>query len=741
MTRLGDFTSTQQQQYTPEQARELATNRTDKGVDISSLESSTATGLIEDLQGAMASDGAVQLITDINAVTGVVSYGEISREDVQELLSQLLAATGMGGLRLADIVMPATWSQSESQIEGVQAWTSASQNTGLNSDRYDQTNNQISGSGDPDKFSELNQQIGQMDFKAWVHDPNAEALYSEHRADLEQQVRDSFRSASGDYTIAKDKVDQVVAIYLDAYDGAWANALAGSVNDRMPSYDKDTPLQKVSELQHANQAARELAQRAASGADIPTGFGPAASESLKAIDQANRTLGMQVLQQAEFNTLQIDSLKDMNLERIQQAHHRLDDLLYPYNPDFNPTGGFFEHGVRRAVLNRVADRNEDGHITFGEMKQLDKDQFRQLAQESGGFEPAQIDAFLEDLPEWISYEESQHARQSKVVVSYFAHYALLWQYKGDEGNSVISGVCQRDQELKELRQEQTEQPRLEEVEADLQAEKASLLELVDNDPNVVALVDQLEANCQLSFENLHYLKTIQETHGTKTLSAVCKNLTAFGNTDKGRFGADARMQIIHDVLHDLAYPSDIDQGKKGTCAAAAVQMKLAIMDPLKYADICTTLAQDQTYSLGEAGSLRHNTTYLPQTDLAHLDDPDAQKDSIGQTDTRSLSCKIMQNAMMDYAHSTIPDHPTVQYDGQSFYYDSRLSVDPAQGLSPYDTREQVAQNYPELSGLSGADLAALGSGLNDSEWLALEQAICVDQGQIENQKSYPSFWD
>ncbi|MGE0491568.1 MAG: hypothetical protein AB7S38_20320 [Vulcanimicrobiota bacterium] len=156
----------------------------------------------------------------------------------------------------------------------------------------------------------------------------------------------------------------------------------------------------------------------------------------------------------------------------------------------------------------------------------------------------------------------------------------------------------------------------------------------DRNPGIKALIDVLTREGLATPENLSHLERIYRTHGSDAAEKVAKTLADFAGHYRDGLGAEQK-QLISDALHDIAVPSDINQRNVGSCAATAAQMKLAIEKPEEYARILCDLARGQNTELLNGDTLRPNDTWRGDGD-----------------DRRSLSCKIMQNAFMQYAQGS-----------------------------------------------------------------------------------------
>lgn len=150
-------------------------------------------------------------------------------------------------------------------------------------------------------------------------------------------------------------------------------------------------------------------------------------------------------------------------------------------------------------------------------------------------------------------------------------------------------------------------------------------------PRLQALVKALESAGQANAESLSYLARIGSRHGRGQLEAISRVLSEYHASGAG-FGGVSKGALLHDALHDLAYPSDIDQSNRGTCGATAIQMKLAIERPLQYVETLVSLAQNKNHQTPGGAMLKPNNSWVGDGG-----------------DGRSTSCRIMQNAIMSLA--------------------------------------------------------------------------------------------
>lgn len=124
---------------------------------------------------------------------------------------------------------------------------------------------------------------------------------------------------------------------------------------------------------------------------------------------------------------------------------------------------------------------------------------------------------------------------------------------------------------------------------------------------------------------------IVHKHGTAVLAQVCDKLLAFLRDTQGSPQQPVNsIELALCALKDVGRPLDIDQRGKGTCVAASLQVRLAAEEPLRYVDMLTTLGKGQSFRLPDGSMLAPNMSWVGDSG-----------------DDRSLSAKIMQNAIMD----------------------------------------------------------------------------------------------
>ena len=103
---------------------------------------------------------------------------------------------------------------------------------------------------------------------------------------------------------------------------------------------------------------------------------------------------------------------------------------------------------------------------------------------------------------------------------------------------------------------------------------------------------------------------------------------------------DQRQALLSSSLQNIAFPEKINQHARGTCAAGAVEIMLAVEDPVLYVQIMQGLASPG----GEVGSPPLKDGFKMQREPDTLGD-----DKSG----RSLSSRLMQPAFMEYANDQL----------------------------------------------------------------------------------------
>jgi len=368
--------------------------------------------------------------------------------------------------------------------------------------------------------------------------------------------------------------------------------------------------------------------------------------------------------------------------REKNTQPESDSSLYA---DLRDIGHFY-----RAVLNN-ADADFNGELTYSELQELDIEATIEMGTEMGlGDIRRRVEHLVSSSEKWVGQGLGE------LVYKRASDYRTTWRAQGDYADIAIAAAQQ--QPLKPER-------------------VAALIESCGAESATARLTDTLQSQGALSSESLLYLEKALEKHGLEVLNEVSETLLQFLASDSGQLSPAEKQELSQDLLHDLAFPENIDQAAKGSCAAAALQMKLAITQPSKYVQLATTLAQNKPYVLSPERSLAHNTSYA--------NDP---------TDTRRLSAKILQNSLMDagLAHKSQrePDK-TMSYTqaGQQIFYDSRISIDKAQSTRARLDLEKIRAETPALRDKPDAELRKLGEGLESDDMAYLEQQLFGEQVQ------------
>lgn len=151
-----------------------------------------------------------------------------------------------------------------------------------------------------------------------------------------------------------------------------------------------------------------------------------------------------------------------------------------------------------------------------------------------------------------------------------------------------------------------------------------------NYPEVGQLVESLQEMGQLNATVINDLYNIKTSHSRRTLEYVADQMNTYlANTDASD---EEKQGVVTNGLHDIAFPSDIDQGNVGSCAAASCHMKMAIERPRSYARMLTLLARGRSYRTTSGHRVRPNNSW--------------RGDSV---DNRNYSARIVQNALMEFA--------------------------------------------------------------------------------------------
>lgn len=100
------------------------------------------------------------------------------------------------------------------------------------------------------------------------------------------------------------------------------------------------------------------------------------------------------------------------------------------------------------------------------------------------------------------------------------------------------------------------------------------------------------------------------------------------------------IELAMSALQDVAMPTNISQKNIGTCAGTSVQIQLALRNPLEYLNMLDKLSKNETYKSLSGNDITPNLTFSQEG----VD--------YNKVTERTISAKIMQNTIMDYADST-----------------------------------------------------------------------------------------
>lgn len=321
----------------------------------------------------------------------------------------------------------------------------------------------------------------------------------------------------------------------------------------------------------------------------------------------------------------------------------------------------------RSVMNKVIDKNNDGKLQLSEVKAFtlspeDQKKLKAKVQEFGRDDELVDDsvrAFKIAVKRNSSLDSDE--AKSKVIIDGTSWKSFM-RFEGDSGKD-LKPLQQKDQANQTKPTEKYNQE-LKTVISKLQTDSA-------NDPKINKLLETLKNNNMQNLENINYISKFLELHNKEGLANISEKLDNFINNDKSQLPIEKKLELSKDILHDLSYISDIDQKNKGTCAAASIQMKLAFQNPDLYTDICTNLAEGKKFKLPDGSEMKPNKTF--ETD---------------KEDKRTFSCKVMQNAFMEFGR-------------ESKEYNSNRSADKAQdGVSSNNAKYNDGMKNTEIDKLS-----------------------------------------
>ena len=159
-------------------------------------------------------------------------------------------------------------------------------------------------------------------------------------------------------------------------------------------------------------------------------------------------------------------------------------------------------------------------------------------------------------------------------------------------------------------------------------------------------------------EAVIYMKTLtNRTPGLSVddLTNVFSKLTSMMKEENFDTRIGNKKELVIAALHDIAEPSDISQEGIGTCTGTTVQIQLALRNPKEYLTMIDSLAKNKPYTTVTNKQIPPNWTF---TEEGKDNKPDSR---------RTISAKIMQNAIMDFADGTTRNFDSSKGDGGLSY--------------------------------------------------------------------------
>ncbi|MBC7474908.1 MAG: hypothetical protein H7263_11495, partial [Candidatus Sericytochromatia bacterium] len=137
---------------------------------------------------------------------------------------------------------------------------------------------------------------------------------------------------------------------------------------------------------------------------------------------------------------------------------------------------------------------------------------------------------------------------------------------------------------------------------------------------------------------------------TEKIKEIFDKLTSMMNTSYDPKVGNTK-ELVISALHDVSMPSDISQEGIGTCVGTSIQIQLAIRNPSEYLNMLDTLAQNKIYTSVTGANIPPNFTFTDEGIDKNLDTG------------RTISAKIMQNAIMDFSDMNTRDFNSAKGDG------------------------------------------------------------------------------
>lgn len=387
-----------------------------------------------------------------------------------------------------------------------------------------------------------------------------------------------------------------------------------------------------------------------------------------------------------FRTTDLDKRSQSLQKGLERQEQRAEKAL----------GKKLEDGFMQTVLNHF-DSNQDNALSVSEIKAIDPVKLKSLAR-TFNLDDKDLKAVMGHLKKLADLKSPQGPEAIVLKPAEGRDFASGMRYLDDPADEALSMA--RLQSAGPLRTE--------------------LAEKFATQPAVLGLLKQIQKQGGEEAENLILLKQFLSQHPPEVAAAAAEKLSTWLQSPVSKDAAIAKAQrteFLNGLLRDLAFPEDIDQGDKGTCAATAIQMELARKDPVKYLDLSTTLAEGKSFKLvdtpqGEVRRLYPNTTFA--------------KD---KKDERLISSRLIQNSFMSLGHQSGENDYHTYHNGRPSHYDSRLSVDTAQGLDEAQALKQEARRHADLKNLPKPVLARLSDGMSEGEMEYLAQGLFGNQWQ------------
>jgi len=339
----------------------------------------------------------------------------------------------------------------------------------------------------------------------------------------------------------------------------------------------------------------------------------------------------------------------------------------------------------RAFLNSVLEKDFDGKITFGELRELFEDnsklqKLRNMAKNNLIGEEY-VNKLINNLRVLYDLNKGK-INDEEVVISEDV------SENGWKSNLIMVEDGEPQLEIDKAKNDNRSIPTL----------KDNLILKSGNNKEIISLLNKLGNN--LTKETIHYISKLLDKYPNdiNKVASICNKLNNYYNsqiTNKSLVkNQEEKIDFINQVLHDISYPTDIDQKNKGTCAATAVQMKLALIDPEKYVDIATTLAQGENFQISNDKIIRPNGSFTGD-----------------EEDERITSWKIIQNAFMEYTR----DHDVNVYNDKNKTIEQKFN-------SKFSGRDGLLGPFGDIKKFT-YEQRELGKGVYDSQRSKLEEDL------------------